>query len=109
VIIKANLRFTCDFIIKNNLIIKIIKNDYVLNTNQPIREFVLQEKIEQGERVRSFVVESLIKNKWIKVDEGYCIGNKYIHVFDKPISCKKIRLRILESVGNPEIESFIVY
>jgi hypothetical protein len=85
------------------------KNDYVLHTNQPIKEIVLQEKIEQGERVRSFVVESLIKNKWIKVDEGTCIGNKYMHVFDQPIYCKKIRLRILESVGDPEIESFIVY
>jgi alpha-L-fucosidase len=85
------------------------KDDYVLNTNHPIKEIVLQEKIEQGERVRSFVVESLIKNKWVKVDEGTCIGNKYIHVFDQPVSCKKVRLRILESVGKPMIESFIVY
>ena len=86
-----------------------VKDDYVLNTDHPVKEIVLQEKIEQGERVRSFVVESLIKNKWVKVDEGTCICNKYIHVFDQPISCKKIRLRILESVGKPMIESFIVY
>jgi hypothetical protein len=85
------------------------KDDYVLNTDQPVKEIVLQEKIEQGERVRSFVVESLIKNKWVKVDEGTCIGNKYIHVFDQPVSCKKIRLRILVSLGKPMIESFIVY
>jgi alpha-L-fucosidase len=85
------------------------KDEYILKTDQPVKEIVLQEKIEQGERVRSFVVEAYIKNKWVKVDEGTCIGNKYIHVFDQPIDCKKIRLKILHSTDKPMIESFKVY
>jgi len=84
-------------------------DSYVLKLDKPIRELVLQEKIEQGERVRSFVVEVLIDNKWVKVNEGSCIGNKYIHVFEQPIVCKKIRLRILDSVGNPVIQSFTIF
>ena len=85
------------------------QGDYVLVTSKPIKEIVLQEKIEQGERVRSFTVEALINNKWVKINDGTCIGHKYIHVFDQPISCKKIRLRILASVGDPLIHSFNVY
>jgi alpha-L-fucosidase len=85
------------------------QGDYILKIDKPINEIVLQEKIEQGERVRSFVIEVLIDNKWVKVNEGSCIGNKYIHVFEQPIVCKKIRLRILESHGNPLIHSFTIF
>jgi alpha-L-fucosidase len=85
--------------------------DYTLSVpkNKQVKEMVLQEKIESGERVRSFVVEALIGKKWVKVDEGSCIGNKYIHVFEKPIACTKIRLKVLSSVGSTSIAAFGLY
>ncbi|MBS1669581.1 MAG: alpha-L-fucosidase [Bacteroidetes bacterium] len=88
---------------------KSVKNNYTLNVDEEIKEVVLQEKIAEGERVKSFIIEAFIGHKWVRVDQGSCIGHKYIHVFDKPLACKKIRLKIVESNGDPLIKSFSCY
>ncbi len=70
---------------------------------------VLQEKIEHGERVRSFVLEEMKNGTWQKVYQGTCIGHKYIHLLEKPSETTKLRLRILESDGEVLLRSFSVY
>lgn len=81
----------------------------LIPSNMPVSELVIQEDIQFGERVRSFIVEGLIGKKWTKITEGSCIGHKYIYVPEKPFNCKKIRLKINHSVNKPLIKSFKIY
>ncbi len=89
------------------------KNDttytLLIPSGKPVSELVIQENIEFGEKVRSFLVEALIDNKWEMLAEGSCIGHKFIFVPNQPIVCKNIRLRILDSSGAPMIKSFTIY
>lgn len=86
-------------------------NNFTLQIPEKVQvnELVIEEDIQFGERVRSFIVEGLIGNKWTSIAEGSCIGHKYIQVFEKPVICKKIRLAIRQSADKPLIKSFKVY
>lgn len=73
-----------------------------------IRQIVLQEDIEQGERVRAFVLEAKTGKTWTTVAEGSCIGHKFICEFS-PIATDCVRLSIREAKGKPLIKHFSVY
>ncbi len=70
---------------------------------------VLQENIKDGERIRSFVIEEKINGKWRTLDEGTCIGHKYIKVLEKPSEAHAIRLRITSSKGAAQMRNFSIY
>lgn len=72
-------------------------------------KIVLQEPIEKGERVRSFVIEEKTKGRWNTIFEGTCIGHKFIKVLEAPSAARILRVRILKSMGAPEISEFVVY
>ena len=69
----------------------------------------MQENIQEGERVRSFVVEANINGEWKIIKEGTCIGHKYIGLLEKPITASSVRLKILTSTANPMMQTFTVY
>ncbi len=73
-----------------------------------VNQLVLMEDISKGERVRKFVVEGKSANGWRTLFEGSCIGHKFIHRFDA-VYLSEIRLRISESIGEPQIKEFTVY
>ena len=73
-----------------------------------INHIVLQEEIAKGERVRKFVLEGKTKNGWQLIFEGSVIGHKFIHSFDE-LKLSAVRLRISESLGEPQIKRLSVY
>ncbi len=75
---------------------------------QSIDQVVLMEDISKGERIRKFILEGKTKNGWKTIFEGLCIGHKFIHRFDE-MNISAIRLKILESQGEPKILNFSVY
>lgn len=70
---------------------------------------VLEEQIEFGERIRRYELDVLRKGQWQPFEEGTCIGHKRIQRLDEPSSGEVIRLRVLESNGDPHVRQFAVY
>lgn len=63
-----------------------------------INSIVIEEDIRYGERIREYVLEAQVNNKWIKIAEGMSVGHKRIQSFN-PIEVKNIRLRITKASG----------
>jgi len=73
-----------------------------------IDHIILQEDIKQGERVRNYTIEVLVKGKWIELLRGQSIGHKRIHQFEE-IEVSKLRLTITDAIAEPMILNFSVY
>lgn len=79
-----------------------------LKETNRISDVMLQEDIQQGERVRSYLLEGYNGNAWFKLGEGSCIGHKRIHRLSG-VSVFKIKLKIVRSVGGPKIKSLAAF
>jgi alpha-L-fucosidase len=80
-----------------------------LKAPQPLNQYIVQEDIRFGERVRSYVVKGqLATDDWIILDKGSCIGHKRIASFSNPGKFKQIVLDITESTDVPFIREFMV-
>jgi alpha-L-fucosidase len=79
-----------------------------LKDNQEINHIILQENIANGERVRKFVLEGKTSDGWQTIFEGSCIGHKFIHQFEN-MEVSEVRLTVLESKGEPQIQNFQVF
>jgi alpha-L-fucosidase len=73
-----------------------------------IQHCVIMEDIAQGERVREYVVEALVDRQWKELARGTAIGHKKIDRFS-PATTNKVRLRVLRSVGEPQIRRFAAF
>jgi len=73
-----------------------------------INHLVIQEDIALGERVREYTVEARVKNKWVEVAKGTCIGHKRIQVIDE-VETSKLRLKIDKSIAKPLIKNLSIY
>jgi alpha-L-fucosidase len=71
----------------------------------PVTHIILQEDIQDGERVRRYVVEAEVAGAWKQVATGSCIGQKRI-VKIEPSNARTYRLRIIESIAEPNIRTF---
>ena len=74
----------------------------------PIDHVVTMENIADGERVRAYVVEGMVNGAWQQLAAGTAIGHKKIDRI-APVVVSRVRLRVLEAVGTPEIKRFAVY
>ncbi|EAZ80799.1 alpha-L-fucosidase [Algoriphagus machipongonensis] len=79
-----------------------------LNGFEKVNQLVLMEEIKQGERVRKFTIEGRTRSGWKSIFEGSAIGHKFIHQLDE-MEVSELRLKILESKGEPQIKDFSVY
>lgn len=70
---------------------------------------VIQEDIAVGERVRKFELEVLSDGEWVGIASGSSIGHKYILRLDEPVTAQAVRLRITESVAEPQILHLSAY
>ncbi|WP_162342734.1 alpha-L-fucosidase [Cyclobacterium salsum] len=84
------------------------KINLMLPLKENINQIVLMEDIESGERIRTFVLEGKTNNGWQTIFEGSGVGHKFIHRFDD-MEVSAVRLRIPESIGQPQILAFSVY
>jgi alpha-L-fucosidase len=87
------------------------QKDYSINIplQKSFSKIVIQENIQEGERVRSFVIEASINDQWKAIKEGSCIGHKYIGLIDTPIKATAVRLIIKEATSAPMIKTFALY
>jgi alpha-L-fucosidase len=69
---------------------------------------VLSEDIAKGERVRSYVIEALVGDRWQTIARGTSIGHK--HIEDIPtVTAGRLRIRVTGSVGKPQLSKIAVY
>ncbi len=73
-----------------------------------IDNVILMEQITEGERVRRYVLEGQVGDRWTELAHGQSIGHKRIERF-VPIEVTKIRFRATESVAEPVIRKLAVY
>ena len=87
------------------------QKDYTINIplQKSFSKIVIQENIQESERVRSFVIEASINDQWKAIKEGSCIGHKYIGLLDTPIKATAVRLIIKEATSAPMIKTFALY
>ncbi|MEY4823634.1 MAG: hypothetical protein RLZZ75_547 [Bacteroidota bacterium] len=87
------------------------QKDYTITIplQKSFSKIVIQENIQEGERVRAFVIEVNINDQWKIIKEGSCIGHKYIGLLDTPIKATAVRLIIKEATSAPMIKSFALY
>ena len=87
------------------------QKDYTINipSQKSFSKIVIQENIQEGERVRAFAIEANINNQWKIIKEGSCIGHKYIGLLDTPIKATAVRLIFKEATSAPMIKSFALY
>lgn len=87
----------------DNLILDIPKG-------KKLKKVVVEEAIEQGERVRSFLIKGKKNGQWETVFEGSCIGHRFI--FDCPLekqNYEQVALEIVQAVGKVKIKRFAVF
>lgn len=91
--------------------IKSIKDSLIVldfRKERDVNQIVISEDISQGEKVRNYIIEGMIAGQWVSICSGKSIGHKRIQTFDK-VNTSKIRLKITESKGLPNIKSFSAY
>ncbi|MEZ5163495.1 MAG: alpha-L-fucosidase [Fimbriimonadaceae bacterium] len=69
---------------------------------------ITMEDIRSGERIREYVIEAMIDNKWVELASGSAIGYKKIDKFE-PVRVEQIRLRVTKSVGEPIVKRIAIY
>lgn len=69
---------------------------------------ITMEDIRSGERIRHYVIEGRVDEKWIELATGSAIGYKKIDKFE-PVRVEQIRLRVTQSVGEPIIKRIAIY
>ncbi len=69
---------------------------------------VTMEDITQGERVREYVIEGQVGDRWQELCRGTAIGHKKIDRF-RPIAVSKVRLRCLAAATTPRIRKLAAY
>ena len=79
-----------------------------LKSPKTIKNIILQENIEKGQRVRAYVVHARIQGKWRIIAQGQSIGHKRIHKIGT-LEVEELKLEIKESTLPPMMENFSVY
>ena len=87
------------------------QKDYTINipSLKSFSKIVIQENIQEGERIRAFTIEANINGEWKIIKEGSCIGHKYIGLLDTPLKATAVRLIIKEATSAPMIKTFALY
>ncbi|TSB46031.1 alpha-L-fucosidase [Alkalicoccobacillus porphyridii] len=79
-----------------------------LEESTDVNAVILKEQIADGERVREYQIEVEQQGVWKIIAEGSAIGHKRIQSFSN-VNTKKVKLKITEAVGEPEIIEFSVF
>lgn len=80
-----------------------------LKNPEKIQKIIIQEDIAKGERIREFIIEAKIKNRWVKIAEGESVGHKRIIKLPKTYLVKDVRLKVTKSVAPPIISNFSLF
>ncbi|MDA8734226.1 alpha-L-fucosidase [Flavobacteriaceae bacterium] len=102
-IIDKNINTFCPFKSKNNNIINItLKNEKIVDV------FEISENINLGQRIKEFVFEIKVNEKWVTVEKGTTVGKKRLIKFE-PLIVKDLRFTIFDSKDIPLISEIGLY
>ena len=79
-----------------------------LDGKQKIKQLILMEDIEHGERIREFTIQGKTARGWKDLCEGSCVGHKYIARFEG-VEVSSLRLIVNKSLKEPVIRKFSAY
>lgn len=66
------------------------------------------ERLNDGQHVDEYSVEAFVNGVWKQLAHAQAIGHKKIDIF-KPVTARRVRLRLLEMSGPAEIREFQVF
>jgi alpha-L-fucosidase len=69
----------------------------------------LREYLPLGVRVTRFAIDAEVNGRWQLVGEHECISAQRIVRLEKPITARRVRLRILEAPVSPAISEFALF
>ncbi|MFT4111227.1 alpha-L-fucosidase [Silvibacterium sp.] len=69
---------------------------------------ILQESIEQGERVRAYTLEGRVNGSWTTLGEGSAIGHKRIQPVASTV-VDAVRITVTKAAAEPEVRTLAVY
>jgi alpha-L-fucosidase len=75
---------------------------------QEVNHTILMEDYREGHRIREYIIEGLVKNKWELLAKGSSVGRKKIDPFTT-VKVTGIRLTVTKNVEEPLIRSFEAY
>ena len=102
-IIDKKINTFCPFKLKNNNIINItLKNEKIVDV------FEISENINLGQRIKEFVFEIKVNEKWVTVEKGTTVGKKRLIKFE-PLIVKDLRFTIVDSKDIPLISELGLY
>jgi alpha-L-fucosidase len=79
-----------------------------LPAKQSVNQFVVQEDIQNGERIRKYEIQAYLENGWLTIGKGECVGHKRIQIVE-PVETDRIRLLIQDSTASPQIKNLSAY
>jgi alpha-L-fucosidase len=81
-------------------------NRITLKLNNPtlINHIIIQEDIQNGERVRNYEIEGLVKGKWKVLTKGESVGHKRIMQIED-VEVSRVRINVLSADREPLIKN----
>ena len=102
-IVDRDIDTFCSFKSNENNII-----DISLDTEKLVDVFEISENINLGQRIKEFIFEIKVNEKWVTIEKGTTIGKKRLIKFE-PLTVKDLRFIIYDSKDIPLISEIGLY
>ncbi len=102
-IVDRDIDTFCPFKSNENNII-----DISLDTEKLVDVFEISENINLGQRIKEFIFEIKVNEKWVTIEKGTTIGKKRLIKFE-PLTVKDLRFTIYDSKDIPLISEIGLY
>ncbi len=102
-IVDRDIDTFCSFKSNENNIIGIS-----LDTEKLVDVFEISENINLGQRIKEFIFEIKVNEKWVTIEKGTTIGKKRLIKFE-PLTVKDLRFTIYDSKDIPLISEIGLY
>ncbi|MDB4164312.1 alpha-L-fucosidase, partial [Flavobacteriaceae bacterium] len=102
-VIDNDINTFCPFKSNNNNIINI-----TLENEKLVDIFEISENINLGQRIKEFIFEIKVNEKWVIIEKGTTIGKKRLIKFE-PLIVKDLRFTIVDSKDIPLISELGLY
>jgi len=75
-----------------------------LGKTAPIDHIIIQEELTSGQRIASYTIEILDRNRWLEVADGLTVGHKKIDSLVPPVCARKIRFHCGKLAAGAKME-----
>ena len=103
---RSLIRILIHFVLLNQMNNNII--NISLDTEKLVDVFEISENINLGQRIKEFIFEIKVNEKWVTIEKGTTIGMKRLIKF-KPTIIKELRFTIVDSKDIPLVSELGLY